>query len=55
MGKTDWTDEMRRFALVNHAWVKVVEKTLGEFIEGGRAMQILPSSESSIWVYNNGC
>jgi transcriptional repressor NF-X1 len=45
MGVEEWSGEMKAFAGVNLAFVKMVEETFGSYITSGKASLILPQSE----------
>jgi transcriptional repressor NF-X1 len=44
VGVEDWSGEMKGFASANLGFIKVVEGTFKDFIEGGKQSLILPQS-----------
>jgi transcriptional repressor NF-X1 len=43
--EVEWDPELKKFAMANLAFIKVVEKTLDEFVKGTKGSMILPYSE----------
>ena len=44
-GLEEWSDELKGFAISNHAFVKTVEGTFKDFFASTRQTMVLPHSE----------